>query len=129
MKPESSRIPPPHVPNGDRGLSRRQLLSAAATGGVLGAFSPGLLARAAGRPAVPQGNNQSFLVVVNLRGGNDGLNTIVPLQLAAYAARRPAIAIAPTAALSLATGPNPDTAYGLHPSLARLAALWALGEL
>jgi uncharacterized protein (DUF1501 family) len=78
----------------------------------------------AGGPAAAS----KFLVVVNLRGGNDGLNTVVPVRHLNYAKARPSIRIAPAAALSLDAGPYPNKVYSLHPSLANVAALYATGE-
>src|SRR5262249_14447500 len=63
------------------------------------------------------------LVVVNLQGGNDGLNTLVPVTLTRYYDRRPTIAVPAVEALSLAGGPGTQS-YGLHPQLDQLQALW-----
>ncbi len=97
-------------------LLRRQFLG---TVGLvaLNALLP--VARAAQRDA---------LVCVFLRGGMDGLNTVVPYRDARYYALRPNIGIAPpgtgaNAALDL------DGVYGLHPALAPLKPLFAAGEL
>src|SRR2546430_17459222 len=51
------------------------------------------------------------LVVVQLGGGNDGLNTVVPYNDPAYYAARPTISIAQSAVLPI------SGAVGLHPSL------------
>jgi len=66
---------------------------------------------------------RKLLVVVELKGGNDGLNTLVPYADAAYYALRPKLAIARDAAIQLS-----DRA-GLHPSLAPLSAFWEAREL
>lgn len=58
-----------------------------------------------------------LLVLVELKGGNDGLNTLVPFADPAYYALRPKIAIARGEAVQLS-----DRA-GLHPALAPLAPL------
>ncbi len=63
------------------------------------------------------------LVLVELAGGNDGLNTVIPYAAAAYARLRPQIAIARDAVIQL------DERVGLHPSLAPLLDLWKAGEV
>ncbi|MCR5882592.1 DUF1501 domain-containing protein [Rhizobacter sp. J219] len=93
-------------------IDRRQLLS---LGGL--AF-PALgwaqtAASAAGR----------VLVLVELKGGNDGLNTVVPYAHPAYAQLRPSLALKADELLRL------DGALGLHPSLAPLVPLWEKREL
>ena len=64
---------------------------------------------------------QRVLVVLQLSGGNDGLNTLVPRDPRYRDARR-ALAI-PEAEL-IAIGSD---SYSLHPSLAPLAPLWSSG--
>jgi uncharacterized protein (DUF1501 family) len=74
--------------------------------------------------AAPAGADyRRLLVLVELKGGNDGLNTVVPYRDANYYALRPKIAIAPDTALPLS-----DRA-ALHPSLAPLMPLWQSKEL
>ncbi|NKI96167.1 DUF1501 domain-containing protein [Rhizobacter sp. SG703] len=63
------------------------------------------------------------LVLVELKGGNDGLNTVVPYADPAYAALRPTLALPAADLLRL------DGALGLHPSLAPLLPLWEKREL
>jgi uncharacterized protein (DUF1501 family) len=69
------------------------------------------------------GARRSLLVLVELRGGNDGLNTIVPVDDGRYHDLRPRLALKPDAVVRLASGP------ALHPSLAALVPLWQAGEL
>jgi uncharacterized protein (DUF1501 family) len=90
---------------------------------ALGPFSGAFLKEARGAPT---GN--PFLVVINLSGGNDGINTVVPISLSNYYTRRPTIAIPAGQELSLAGGPG-STSYGLHPALANLQGLWNDGDL
>ncbi|WP_440216196.1 DUF1501 domain-containing protein [Chromobacterium piscinae] len=59
-----------------------------------------------------------LLVLVELKGGNDGLNTVVPYGSADYYRLRPGIAVAREQVLQI----NGD--IGLHPSLAPLMPLW-----
>jgi uncharacterized protein (DUF1501 family) len=66
---------------------------------------------------------RNLLVLVELKGGNDGLNTVVPYADAAYYALRPRLAIPRDQVLQL------DARAGFHPSLAPLMPLWQAGEL
>ena len=59
-----------------------------------------------------------LLVLVELRGGNDGLNTVIPYADPAYARLRPRLAIDRDKVLKL----TPET--GLHPALAKLLPIW-----
>jgi uncharacterized protein (DUF1501 family) len=64
-----------------------------------------------------------LLVLVEMKGGNDGLNTVVPYADRAYYDLRPRIGIARDAVLQL------DARAGLHPALEPLMPLWRAGEL
>ena len=69
--------------------------------------------------AVPShADYRKLLILVELKGGNDGLNTLVPFADPTYYALRPKIAIARDRVVQLS-----DTA-GLHPALAPLLPLW-----
>ena len=98
---------------------RRSFLARSA-GVLCGAAAPGLLGRAAAAapPADRAGGRQTALVVVQLTGGNDGLNTLVPLRDPAYRAARPTVAVDPRDALRI----NADA--GFHPQLRGFADLW-----
>ena len=58
---------------------------------------------------VPPGNK--VVVVIQLSGGNDGLNTVIPVRNDIYYRERPRLGIAKDAAVKL----NDET--GLHPAL------------
>lgn len=64
-----------------------------------------------------------LLVLVELKGGNDGLNTIIPIADPAYPVLRPRLALKRDEVLLL------DERTGAHPSLAPLQALWQAREL
>ena len=66
---------------------------------------------------------RKLLVLVELKGGNDGLNTVVPYADSAYYALRPKLAIARDHVVQL------SDRVGLHPALAPLAAFWHEREL
>jgi uncharacterized protein (DUF1501 family) len=63
------------------------------------------------------------LVVLQLSGGNDGLNTVVPLRNDIYYKERPRLAIKREDALSL------TSECGLNPALPEFKSLWDNGEL
>ncbi len=63
------------------------------------------------------------LILVELKGGNDGLNTVVPFADPVYRLLRPTIGIARERVLQL------DERTGLHPSLEPLMPLWRDGQL
>ncbi len=66
---------------------------------------------------------ERILVVLQLAGGNDGLNTIVPLDVDAYYKARPRLAIAKKDALPLEKG------VGLHPAAKGLKSLFDDGRM
>ena len=63
------------------------------------------------------------LIVVQMAGGNDGLNTVVPFADATYRKMRPTIGIQESKVLSL------DGRLGLHPNLAPLKKIWDEGHM
>lgn len=74
-----------------------------------------------GRSPVPMGNK--VVVIIQLSGGNDGLNTIIPVRNDIYYKERPRLGIEKSKVLSLT-----DEA-GLHPALAGLKELYDEGSL
>ncbi|HVZ57792.1 MAG TPA: DUF1501 domain-containing protein [Chitinophagaceae bacterium] len=82
---------------------------------------PRFLKALEGRQAVPAGNK--VLVVLQLSGGNDGLNTVIPVRNDHYYRARPHLGIDRGKALSLT-----DEA-GLHPALVALKELYDEGSL
>jgi uncharacterized protein (DUF1501 family) len=81
---------------------------------------PAFLSRTAlaAAPSHKKGAKDTILVVVELTGGNDGLNTVVPFKDPLYAKLRPTLKIAPAQLKKL------NAELGLHPSLAGLAELY-----
>lgn len=71
----------------------------------------------------PTGRDAPILVVLQLAGGNDGLNTLVPFADDAYRRARPTLGLAGDRTLKL------NDALGLHPSLAPLKSLYDAGHL
>ena len=74
--------------------------------------------------AAPAGANyRKLLVLIELKGGNDGLNTVVPFIDPTYYALRPKLAVARDAVVPI------SDRLGLHPALSPLLPLWQDGRL
>jgi len=75
-----------------------------------------------------EGVSERVLILIQLKGGNDGLNTVIPLpHYDRYMQLRGTIGIAEAAAIPLdATLPNGDQ-IGLHPSMTGVKALYDKG--
>src|SRR5216110_1313745 len=65
----------------------------------------------------PSGKDGKILVVVQMSGGNDGLNTVIPYADDVYHRARPALGHEPKTVLKI------DNYLGLHPNLAPLKSL------
>jgi uncharacterized protein (DUF1501 family) len=74
-----------------------------------------------GKPMVPPGNK--VLVVLQMSGGNDGLNTVIPVRNDIYYKERPRLGIAKDKALSL------TDEVGLNPALIAFKSLYDEGNL
>ncbi len=91
----------------------------------LGAAGALLLARGVRAFAAPgvAGSGDRRLVLIFLEGGNDGLNTVVPFEDAAYHAARPKIGLRGAGLVQL------DAITALHPQLTPWRAAWDAGKL
>ena len=69
----------------------------------------------------PSGKDGKILVVLQLSGGNDGLNTLVPYADDAYHRARPTLGVDPTTVHTL------NDYVGLHPNLLPLTKLFEKG--
>jgi uncharacterized protein (DUF1501 family) len=89
---------------------------------VLSRTSVALAAQALQGTSVEKHPNR-ILVVVELSGGNDGLNTVVPFGDPAYFRARPKLAIKESEAIRIADG------LGFHPSMVGFERLYKDGRL
>src|SRR3981081_4617082 len=99
-------------------ISRRQLLARTLRGSslvALNAVVPGFVARTA--HAAPAGKD-NVLVVLEMTGGNDGLNTVIPYADDLYHKARPTLRQTKEEVIRL------DDHVGLHSGLQGLKPLW-----
>jgi uncharacterized protein (DUF1501 family) len=82
---------------------------------------PGFLAQTA--RAVEPGRDRRVLVVIQLDGGNDGINTVVPFHDEGYAKHRKVLRLPANELIKVGDG------LGLHPALRNAAKLLELGRL
>lgn len=104
--------------------TRREFLSTGLKGiGLLtaSAYVPAFLTRTAAAAGAQTDSN--ILVVIQLSGGNDGLNTVIPFGDDLYYKARPVIGIKPDATLKI------NDHLGLHPSLAALKGEFDQGKM
>jgi len=111
-----------------RNWDRRSFLQALGLAGggtmMLGGF--GLAAQAASplAPALAASETDRILVIIRLKGGNDGLNTIIPLnQYSLYANARPTLKVAQSAAFNL------NAEYAIPSYLTPFQNLWNTGKM
>lgn len=102
-------------------IDRRHFLASLGLGAMT-VLSPQLALAASSNAGTPSGQRR-LLVLVELKGGNDGLNTIVPFADPRYLQLRPRIGLKREEVIKL------DERTGAHPSLSALQPLWAANEL
>ncbi len=94
-------------------LSRRQFVALSAPAMMtFGASSPRFLAQAAEQ--AKQNRRENILVVIQMSGGNDGLNTIVPYENDEYLKARPTLSISKDDVLKI------NDELGFHPAASGL---------
>lgn len=112
--------------------TRREFLKTSLIGGATAATIPSFLAATIqslhakelnSATQAATGKDGKILVVVQLAGGNDGLNTVVPVSNDFYYKARKELAIDRKEALKL------TDEFGLHPSLTGLKSLYDEGSL
>ena len=98
-------------------LKRRQLLACTLLTPLLPLVSP-LLAAPSTNGTAPR-----YLLLVELHGGNDSLNTFIPINDKAYYTHRPTLAVPSDAQVALT-----DT-LAINAQMAVMEPIWAAGEL
>ena len=98
-------------------MKRRSVLQALVAGSSALALTAFLNDGSASRSA-----SERVFILVDLKGGNDGLNTLAPIEDARYRRARPTLALDIDA-------PVLDRGLALHPSLAPLLPLWHQNRL
>ncbi len=112
-------------------MKRRKFLSALGQAAVVPAVLNGFSFKAFGASPLLQAlaastNNDHVLVLIQLSGGNDGLNTVIPLdQYVNLAAARSNILIPENQVLKL----NGTVTTGLHPSMTGIQQLYNNGQV
>ena len=108
-------------------MKRRLFLKAAAAGSMVPVNLNGMSIRAYAHSPLMQllgrrtGSNDNVLVLIQLNGGNDGLNTVIPLdQYSNLSKARSNVLIPDTKVLSL----GGITGTGLHPAMTGLQGLY-----
>jgi uncharacterized protein (DUF1501 family) len=108
----------------NQNISRRRLLrcgvGAAAMAGLSG---PGVFGHLSRAIAADNPHSNRILVVLELSGGNDGLNTVVPYGDDAYYRHRPKIGLKPDQVLKI------DDHFGFNPGCVGLERLYQQGKL
>jgi uncharacterized protein (DUF1501 family) len=116
-------------------LTRRSLIGRGALLVTSGLLAPSFITRTAlaldgsapgftpGDVGLDTSKKNRILVVLQLSGGNDGINTLVPFADPAYAALRPTLGVPGGEVLRLTDG------VGLHPNLKNFKALYDSGKL
>ncbi len=106
--------------------TRRDFLKAtlgASTMLSLASPAPNILVRAATAGTARRDDRDTVLVVVQLSGGNDGLNTVVPYADDEYARNRPTLALKPKDVHKI------DSYLGFHPRMEAFSRLYKEGHL
>ncbi len=114
-------------PNNFLPTTRREFFRLTSRGIGLLAFSrfaPSFLVQSTLAATPAPEKDRSILVLVQLAGGNDGLNTVIPYEDSNYYRLRPTLGIARDQVLKI-----DNTPLGLHPSMTALSGLLKDGKL
>ncbi len=98
-------------------------IGAMGSGLMLGGLPVNAMARTKFLNRLMAADNDRILILIQLGGGNDGLNTIVPVENDIYYQKRPTIAISKEESILLSDD------IGMHPAMASLQPLWGDGNM
>lgn len=101
-------------------MNRRRFLQSLGLATVATSFTAPTFAE---QTSITASRRKKYLVLIELKGGNDGLNTVVPYSDPLYKQLRPTIAISADQILPL------NTELGLHPSLRTVKRLFDKGDV
>jgi uncharacterized protein (DUF1501 family) len=107
-------------------MQRSRFLIGAVAGLSVAANVDNLFGRALAQPilpGLPGGADDRVLVVINMQGGNDGLNTVVPHGMPQYYKYRPTLGIAPGDVLQI------DKQVGFNPAMTSLKGMFDAGNV
>ena len=115
------------APADARSLSRRRFIQAAAASGALASVPTWAMVNrsdvAGAAAGASVGADEGIVVMMTMGGGNDALNTVIPIGDPTYYDNRPRLGI--SAADSLQITDN----YGLHPNLPSLKQRYDMGQV
>tara|TARA_Y100001935_G_scaffold238369_1_gene224845 strand:+ start:209673 stop:211280 length:1608 start_codon:yes stop_codon:yes gene_type:complete len=108
--------------------TRRSFLStlgigALGSGLMVGGIPVNAMARTKFLNRLVAADNDRVLVLIQLSGGNDGLNTIIPVENDIYYNKRPTIGIRKQDSILLSDD------IGMHPAMSGLESLWGDGNM
>lgn len=98
-------------------------IGALGSGMMLGGMPVNAMARSKFLNRLVAANNNRALILIQLGGGNDGLNTVIPVTNDIYYQKRPTIAITKQQSIQL----NND--IGIHPAMSAIESFWGDGKL
>src|SRR4051794_21374284 len=110
-------------------ITRRDFARAGLSVVAVGAFMPTIFTRALAHASFDRNLSASgstsnkTLIIIQLAGGNDGLNTVVPFADPNYRKLRPTLGVADNQLIKL------NDRLALHPSLKSLKSLWDANQL
>jgi uncharacterized protein (DUF1501 family) len=110
-------------------FTRRSLLGRGALLVASGFLAPSFITRTAmaldaqSAAAAPATNSNLVLVVLQLSGGNDGVNTVIPFGDPNYGTLRPSLGFSTSEVLHL------SDSVGLNPNLSKIKALYDQGKV